>query len=163
MRCPGDPQKWPKMRRCFPDFFVLWYIYIHIYRDLYRSIQYLYYLYTPIKMFSSDRTYAKKDIWKDGAWKQIIFGDLKPSNRSNCVMIQVCPLHPLLSGQWDFTVSWQTVCYLLPHEPFIRRNPAPVDRWYTFHFFDGSQQSFWWCRISQPSTLSLIIRRCYWS
>ena len=126
MRCPGDPKKWPKMRRCFPVFFCLM---VYLYTYLYRSIQYLYYVYTPIKMFSSDRTYAKKDIWKDGAWKQIISGDLKPSNRSNCVMIQVCPLHPLLSGQWDFTVSWQTVCYLLPHEPFIRRNPAPVDRW----------------------------------
>ena len=125
-RCPGDPKKWPKMRRCFPFFFCLM---VYLYTYLYRSIQYLYYVYTPIKMFSSDRTYAKKDIWKDGAWKQIISGDLKPSNRSNCVMIQVCPLHPLLSGQWDFTVSWQTVCYLLPHEPFIRRNPAPVDRW----------------------------------
>ena len=33
------------------------------------------------------------------------------------------------------------------------RNPAPVDRW-LIPLFLGFQPSFWWCRISQPSTVA---------
>jgi len=41
------------------------------------------------------------------------------------------------------------------------RNPAPVDRWF-IPLFIGFQTSFWWCRISQPSTVlpaMLVIHR----
>jgi hypothetical protein len=35
--------------------------------------------------------------------------------------------------------------------------PAPVDRWF-IPLFIGVEPSFWWCRILQPSTVSIIIR-----
>ena len=37
------------------------------------------------------------------------------------------------------------------------RNPAPVDRLF-IPLFIGVEPSFWWCRILQPSTVSIIIR-----
>ena len=33
-----------------------------------------------------------------------------------------------------------------------KKKSAPVDRWF-FPLFIGIQPSFWWCRISQPSTV----------
>ena len=37
------------------------------------------------------------------------------------------------------------------------RNPAQVDRW-LLPLFIGFQPSFWWCRISQPSTVCMCMK-----
>ena len=37
----------------------------------------------------------------------------------------------------------------------VAKSESPVDRWF-IPLFIGFQPSFWWCRISQPSTICLL-------
>ena len=57
---------------------------------------------------------------------------------------------------WCFSVFPVSRCWYLQYiatHTVDGRNPAPVDRWF-LPLFIGCQPSFWWCRISQPSTVT---------